>query len=467
MDFSRRNLFCRLSNISPQEKKEKRLANIKKIGLLENKTISVFDEATEKVAKFLEIPICILGVMINDQFEIKSSVGLSKFGLNNEITKQKKISFEETFATHIIDSQSNLIVENALIDPFFSRISLTQHYGIYAYLGVPLITSEGNCIGVLEVMDLTSRKFSEKECHFVEITARWCLAEYEKNLLLNQVNNNLNLDNENTLTSAQNLDNLAIEERENLSSSITYIKEIVDNLITKLIKNLSNPLTLIIGMSSVLKSELYGKLSEKQAEYIEIIHNSGQDINLLVDKIIDLENFDNQLDLSFTSFDLDLLIRQVIKSLELLIKKQEHTVNLFIENDNHIWKLDKQKLRQTIYYILVTLIEGSSSGGEVQIYVASSENSINFNFWVRHPWLGEGISFENTEIYNKIIQEFNRNKNYHENSHIKKIIKSGDNSLYGLLFSCYLTDLQGGKIDFQGTQESGFRFLLSLPSPRS
>jgi hypothetical protein len=469
MDFERRNLSCRLDNFTPEQRNDKRLTILKKMELLGNKVIPIFDEATQMVANFLNTPICILGIMIDDEFSIKSAIGLSRLGLMNKIAAMRKISRSESFSTYVIDSKSNLLVENTCIDPFFSKTTLTQNYGVCAYVGTPLITGEGECIGSLEVMDLVAHQFSNKELNFLAITARWCMAEYERNQLL--INHEKQVKKEEATQDLASQNAIQLEQLtfEKYQSKTNYLEEIVKNLIVSLIKQLSNPLTLIIGMASVLKGETYGHLSPKQKEYIEIVYDSGKDMNLLMDKILDLDNFHNKTNLELTSFDLKLLITKVINSLELLAQKQQHTFNLSIEPGNRIWKLDKQKITLTIYYILTTIIEGSISGGEVQIHISHRDHKINFSFWVIHPWLGEEISFENTELYTQIISRFNENKsnlqqltleNY---TYFKELIKSSKVDLYGLLFSCYLAELQKGKIFLKGSTGSGYRFVLSIP----
>lgn len=469
MNFDRNKLFCRLDNLTPNQRNAKRFHLLKEMELLENNLIPLFDEATQIVTKFLEIPICILGVMIGDEFQIKSAIGLSEMGLMNDIVTTRKISRQDTFSTYVIDSHSNLIVENTLIDSFFSQTKLTQHYRICAYLGTPLITSEGECIGTLEVMNTIPHQFSDKDINFLEITARWCLAEYQRNKLLIKTKPNFHptqLDGVLESNKSIDLDEIILEKNDILVKNIT---EIIDNLTGVLIQQLSNPLTLIIGMASVLKGEIYGHLTAKQKEYIEIIYNSGQNINSLMDKIVDLDNFDNKTNLEFSSFDLESLVKQIINSLEFLAKKQENTLSLSLEPSNRIWILDKQKIRETIYYILVTILEGSHPGGEVKIHISHRQNTINFRFWVTHSWLGEGIFAENIEIYAQIVSLFNQNKSdysqliINENLAFQTIVKSTKLNLYGLLFSCYLAQLQGGKIIFKGSSELGYRFILAIP----
>lgn len=470
MNFERRNLSCKLDSLTPQQRNDRRLNILNKMELLGDKVIPIFDEATQMAANFLQTPICILGVMINDEFCLKSAIGLSQLGLMNEIAIKRKIPSRQSFSSHVVDSQSLLVIENTHTDPFFYRTKLTQHYGICAYLGAPLITPEGECIGSLEVMDLVVRKFSEQECNFLRIISRWCLAEYERSQLLIR-DKQQNYQEENQISLPKNQVNLNNKIPEKPEINTDYTKNIINNLIASLIKKLSNPLTLIIGMASVLKGEIYGHLSLKQKEYIEIIYNSGQDISLLITEILDLDNWQDRKDLQLSSFDLQAVIKKVVNSLGFLAKKYEQAIELSIDSSNRNWKLDKHKIQQTVYYLLTTIIESSTPGGEIQIHISHREHQINFTFWVRHPWLGQENWFHNAEIYLQIVSRFYTNQgdvqkiiidNY---SYFHNIIQSGNNNnISAFLFSCYLAKLQGGKINFKGSSEAGYRFVLSIPS---
>jgi signal transduction histidine kinase len=459
------NLFCRLDNFTPEMREEKRLTALKKLGLLEEKVVPVFDEATQTVANFLEAPICILGVMIGEEFCLKSVVGLSKLGLMNEIATARKIPRNEALSTYVIDSQNNLLIENTLTDSFFSRSNLVQHYGIRAYLGTPLITAYGDCIGSLEVIELSPRQFSQKDIEFLAITARWCLSEYERSQLSleKSIPDNRSQPNIN-LSGSPKKSRISLGQK-----PYNYSHELKVKLLHKLSQELRTPLTSVIGMASVLKGEFYGHLSTKQKEYLEIIYRSGQDMTSLVEEIISLGNLEEINSLQLISVDLEMLSQQVIRSLDSLAKKQEHSLLLSIEPGNRIWSLDKQKVKQTLYYLLITIIESCRPGGEISIHISHRSSKINISIWVRHPWLGEGIPFEKVDLYSQIVAQFERDESEIKPDIIAQTL-SGQNEhgldtheTLGLLFSCYLAQLQGGKISFQGSPETGYRFVFSLP----
>ena len=56
-------------------------------------------------------------------------------------------------------------------------------------------------------------------------------------------------------------------------------------LLTNLGQELRTPLTSILGMASVLQQEIYGPLSSKQKDYLGIIHQSGEKLVKIIDRI--------------------------------------------------------------------------------------------------------------------------------------------------------------------------------------
>lgn len=498
-------LFCRLDGLTTSARKQQRFNVLSKLGLLEAETIPVFDEATQTAANFLEVPICILGVVAEEELWFRSTVGLSRIGLMNQLATERKLSLEESFSTYVIDSQQTLVIENAIASPVFANTALVQHFGIRTYLGVPLVTSEGHCIGTLEVMDLVSRQFSEKDLDFLALTARWCLREFERDYLLK---NRSNLVVEDSLSDFSGLGRgepfWAIEPpvtRPVSSKSLTTASAIELNstnaikvrLLGQLTQELRTPLTSVIGMASVLRREVYGPLTVKQKEYLEIIHNSGQNLISLVDEIVNLgvlEQNDSCLHLS--SIDIEMLCQQVINSLIENARQQQQELRLSVEPGNRIWSLDKEKVKQALYYLINSVLELSEAGGEVRVHVSRKQHSLNIAVWLSHPWLGDGLpqlelyaqsvtralalhGAKTSELNSSAMGDAFLGDRVLTSSALMSVVEGVDGlpqkpterisrEILGLLLSCHLIELHGGQIVVQGIPESGYRYILKLPN---
>ena len=284
-------LFCRLDSLSPTVREQQRVAALESLELLETETIPVFDEATQTAASFLEAPICILGLMVQEQLWLKSAVGLSKLGFMNQLATQRKLPRQDSFCTYVVDSHQSLAINDTLNHPVFAGSGLVQHYNVRAYLGTPLIASSGHCIGALAVMDLASRQFTNRDAEFLALTARWCLSEFERNRLLQaeptQGAELKLIANPSPRTShGAEVPSAPVSSPQSPStaqddSTWTSTSKVKVKLLEQLTEKLRTPLTSVIGMASVLQRGVYGSLTGKQKEYLAVIYHSGQQIAVI------------------------------------------------------------------------------------------------------------------------------------------------------------------------------------------
>ena len=499
MNKPRNRLFCRLDGITPSAREQKRLKILSGLGLLASESIPVFEEATQTASSFVEAPICILALAVKKELWFKSAFGLSSVGLMNQLASYRRIPLEESFSAYVIDSEQPLAIENTFSNKAFTLSSLTQHYGIRSYLGVPLISSDGVCIGTLEVMDLESRQFSAKDIDFLALTARWCLREFERDHALKHHNQQAATDSVISFPTPSyqspewsnpttNLDKNQTKTSDNKNST-NLIKV---KLLAQLTQELRTPLTSVIGMASVLRREVYGPLTTKQREYLEIIHDSGQNLISLVDEIVNLGVLGEQdTKIKISSVDTEMLCQQVINNLIDIAKQHQQTLRLSVEPGNRIWSLDKDKIKQALYYLIISVLEMSESGGDVRIHVSRRHQALNIAVWLYHPWLGDGLPqvefcsqsvTRALEIAESQVQDsmgFGGSDVLLSNraltsSALMEVINGEDNSeakptdkvsrdVLGLLFCCHLTELHRGKVIVQGSSESGYRYILQLP----
>ena len=489
---NKNKLFCRLDGLTPTAREQKRLQVLSQLGLLASEAVPVFDEATQTASAFLEAPICVLGLVVEKELWFKSAVGLSTIGLMNQLASYRKIPLDESFGTYIVDSQQPLVIDNTLSEPIFANSVLAQHYGIRAYVGVPLVSSEGLCIGTLEVMDLDSREFSHKDVDFLALTARWCLREFERNYII-RTQKSLTEQSEGEGT-RHNL-GFGKENRAVNNKTLNATSPIKVKLLSQLTQELRTPLTSVIGMASVLRREVYGPLTTKQREYLEIIHNSGQNLISLVDEIVSLGVLNEQdAKINLSSVDIEMLAQQIINSLVDSAKQHQQSLRLSIEPGNHIWSLDKEKVRQALYYLIVSVLEMSEAGGEVRVHVSRRHEALNIAVWISHPWLIEGLGLPQTEFYSQSVtnalalNEANSENGLHSSTNnlalgnkvltssaLMTVINGGEvldkkstdkipRDILGLLFCCHLTELHRGQVVVQGSSESSYRYILQLPA---
>lgn len=511
---------------SQETRGQQRLKALSELGLMQPETIPVFEEATQTAAHFLEAPISMLGFMDNERHWFKSAVGLSRLGLMNQLAQTRQLMRGESFCTQVVETSQFLVVNNTsnIAESEFFASKLVNDYGIGAYLGAPLIDAQGNCLGTLAVMDLSPRNFTNRDIEFLQIIARWSMSEFERNRVLQYLPSAVTKATKDTSTSPVVTDDstgwsssqppttpTGIDVKitpPDLPKNIDSTNKLKLQLLGQLTQELRTPLTSVLGMTSVLGREIYGPLTGKQREYLEIIQHSGRYLLSLVNEISELGAMDNiSTVLNLTPVDIEMLCQQVINTLDEVANRREQNIRLSIEpGRNRIWALDKDKVKQILYHLVFSVIQLSATGSIVRIHVSYKEDVINITVWASHPWLGDGIT--EVDPYFRLKQtpllEFTgETPKYKGHSHNPEYSHSGNNrnqktstfaddfsvrnnsklglmgtdinqdsktlngnisrESLGLLLSSQLAELHGGGIKIQGSTESGNRYLLSLP----
>jgi hypothetical protein len=424
----------RFDNFTPAATEQQRLQTLEKLNLLESGSLPVFEEATQTAAHLLNAPICVLGILDRDRVWFKSAVGLSRIGLMNSLATSRQMPRQDAFCAQVAEDQRLLSIPDAAAnDSAYAHNLLVQRYGIRSYLGVPLIAANGHCIGSLAVMGLAPRLFSEQDIAFLELIGRWAMSEFERDLI--------QADRSRMGRSAQSLKPVSVP----VSASIKT------TLLSQMTQELSTPLTSILGMAKVLNQGIYASRPEKQQEYIQIIHNSGQYLLSLVNEIMELGALEDQNPaLNLAPVDIEMLCQQAIGTLQQIAQRREQQIQLTVEPGNRIWTLDKDKVRQMLYHLVFSVVQSASSESVVRLHVSRRQQGLQLAVWASHPWLGEGISsIEPAQAFDTGWAAADPAVETRQS--------------LGLSLSRQLAELHGGEIAVQGNAEAGYRYVLHLP----
>lgn len=457
MNIQQNRLFCRLDGLTEYHREERRLDVLRYLGLLEGETFPVFDEVVQTAASFLDAPICILTLMLQGEVWIKSAVGLSKLGFMNKLATTRKIPRLECLTTYVVDALQNLYIPDGDNDPLFAENLLVQEYGVKAFLGTPLLAGTDECIGTLAVMDLHPREFNNRDLEFLALSARLCLRELERDCLVKENHPNPTYSNPVVVDSPHE-----------------SLKKV---LLKELSWQMRSHLTSVIGMSDMLKTEVYGHLNHKQKEYTGIIYNSGQDLLFLLEEMNHLQMLDNQFSaLELQHRDVKILSQEVINQLSSLAHKKDQKFSLSVEPGSANWPIDIDKVRGAIYYLLLSLLKSTEPGSEIKIHLSSKNNTFNIILSTSHPWLAD--TTPNMEMYYPVLDQSKVDKReiLLKYDLLSKVWETENPTLreerindyqevkLGILLSCYLTEIHGGRILLEWLEGSGYRYLITLPS---
>jgi signal transduction histidine kinase len=382
--------------------------------------IPIFSEATAQAIRLTEAPVAILSTIDGTSYKIASITGLDKLaGVTDPGKLRTELTGLEYCHNKAIGGTRAFINTDFQTDPILANSPLCQVHGVQAYLGVSIVTAAGDILGAISILDFVPSQFTDRDLDILQLVSQLAASEFERACLSQAQLNRLM--KEIRYQPIQGFDDPAASSEHNSpqtrrgqgdSPAIEAVRptatfylqpqpasapaqtDIQFQLLAHLGQELRTPLTSILGMSRVLQQEIYGTLQAKQKDYLGIIHNSGLELVDLVDQIVGLGTFDrHQNQLTLKSVDLELLCQLAVHSLESLITQKQQRIKLDLTRgssagqgyQNRLWILDKDKVRQIIYYLSLSLIQASIPESEISIRLANSTERLELQITTSDP----------------------------------------------------------------------------------
>lgn len=478
--------------------------------LVDRPSLSILEKSTQTSAEFLEIPLCIVAGIETNQRLKKLAVSFFEIDLEeiqilqDLVNQLPEISPDRALWQEVVKHQEVVAIRDLAKKSQWAESIFVQKYGIRAFIAVPLVTANGDCVGVLMGLDLAPRQFGRKNIQFLQLTAHWIMSELERKRIRQSFPQ--------TPDCQDHLSNPGSFENQRSDLSIEYKADIGQNslmvlekLIGTMTQEMRNPLTSVTGMARVLNQEVYGKLNEKQKEYLNIIYDSGRYLVSLLDELVALAKLNDRTPgLEIGSVDIEMLCQQAINCLELEASRRGQELRLSVEPGDRLVLVDKSKVYQIVYHLLARLIETAAPGGVVRLHVSRMTDRLKMTLWVSHPWLGEGLNpldsvdlelsdpfldepsdepialSEETAIESllsgqldfsmrEIIQNLISGLNITDSSETTTGTIDGKSSMklsrqdLGVLLSWELAKQHQGQIYLEGSASVGYRYLLEFP----
>ncbi len=211
--------------------------------------------------------------------------------------------------------------------------------------------------------------------------------------------------------------------------------------------DLKTPLNAILGFADLMKAEVRGPLPDAYKDYPAIIHESGQDLMLLVDDILDLakaEASSHRLDME--PVDLVASASSVIRQLS--DQAERAGVKLVLKETEEVWaEADARAVRQIWQNLISNAIKYSNDGGTVTLSAGKSAGAVAMSVKDR----GAGMS-------------------QHDLERISKPFAQGDNAKgragtgLGLAVVSRFAQLHGGKVIIDTKEGKGTQVRVTLPA---
>jgi GAF domain-containing protein len=136
-----------------------RLAALRAANLLDTPPEEAFDQLTRLACRIMEAPIALVSLVDDERQFFKSCVG----PLPEQFRSERETPLTHSFCRYAVESGRELIIRDARSDPLVMNNPMTTDYGVGAYAGFPLVTSTGQKLGTLCVLDTKPRQWSETQ----------------------------------------------------------------------------------------------------------------------------------------------------------------------------------------------------------------------------------------------------------------------------------------------------------------
>ena len=212
---------------------------------------------------------------------------------------------------------------------------------------------------------------------------------------------------------------------------------------------LRTPLNAVIGFSEVLQEEMFGKLNDKQMEYVGDIHASGKHLLSLINDILDLSKIEaGKVELELSSFHLPSSLEGTLTLVRERATRHGIAVSLTVDDKVGDIIADERKVRQILLNLLSNAVKFTPDGGSVDVRADLLDSAAQIAV---HD-TGIGIAPEDQKL---IFEEFRQVGN--------DLFRKREGTGLGLTLARKFVELHGGAIHVRSELGKGSTFTFTLP----
>ncbi|MEX0967999.1 MAG: response regulator [Bacteroidia bacterium] len=282
----------------------------------------------------------------------------------------------------------------------------------------------------------------------------------EKNTQLEEKTQQLEEQNEEMQRKNRELEN-ARKDIDRKARELEVTGKYKSEFLANMSHELRTPLNSILILARLLTDNKNNSLSEKQVEFAQMIHQSGNDLLRLINEILDISKIEagkvelNPEDINLRELDITQGLEQVA---------QQRKIDLSIERDENLPPSvfsDKHRLLQVLRNLISNALKFTHEGGKVKVQISKAQEETYRSRHLNEAKAVIAFSVSDTGIgipENKreaIFQAFQQAES--------SISRNYGGTGLGLSISREITTLLGGQIDLESEVGKGSTFTLMIP----
>lgn len=244
-----------------------------------------------------------------------------------------------------------------------------------------------------------------------------------------------------------------IVELDQARAAAEHASESKSRFLANLSHELRTPLNAILGFAELIQTGAAGAVTDKQAEYLGDIQNSGRRLLTLVNDLIDLSRAESgRLELAAESVELDVLLAEAHRTL--MPRAAAKGITLELAGDAPVVVcVDEQKLLQILLNLLNNAVKFTPEGGTVRLASAFVEADGGVDLHVTDT--GAGIPEADRA---HILEPFGRGRD--------RVTRAAEGAGIGLALTKVLVAAHDGRLHLDSEVGKGTRFTVHLPPER-
>ncbi len=400
-----------------------RLEVLRRTALLDSPSEGAFDRLTSLASRVLRCPVALVSLVDQERQYFKSCVGLPE-----PWASQRETPLTHSFCQHVVASAQPLIIEDAREHPLVAENLAIPDLDVIAYVGIPLITSDGHTLGSFCVIDRVPRGWDREEVEILTDLAASVMTEIEMRVA--------NAENSRLLRQARE----AMHARNEFLTSISH--------------DLKNPLAGIKGTAQVLRrraARMGGADAETIADGLARIDAAATKMSHQISELLDLTflQVGEPLELDQRPTDLVVLARGVVD--EYQSTTETHCIELQTTTPELTGVWDCGRLERVLTNLLSNAIKYSPDGGNIAVNVSRRRGGPTD--WAILEVSDEGLGIPAPDLP-RIFERFHRAANV-----AGRIGGTG----IGLASARQVVEQHGGAITVASQEGVGSRFTIRLP----
>lgn len=213
--------------------------------------------------------------------------------------------------------------------------------------------------------------------------------------------------------------------------------------------DLRNPLSLIMGYAEFLETDLAGRLSEEECDFLSVIQKSSTFMLQLVNDLLDLSVIETgKVVLDVAQCDIHDLVLESVTLNKPLAAKKRIEVKCAVPEKATLIDADRLKVSQVLNNLLSNAIKYSPPDSIVSVTLSQDENLVRVNV------SDQGSGIETAEL-SRIFDPYQRGST--------RPTQGESSTGLGLAIVKRIIEGHGGKLAVESTLGKGTTFSFSLP----